>query len=60
MTSTMQHQNIGKKPLHRIQVIGIKRKIIRNDIEFTIFLFIVGYGMAWVGPLHKDLALIWV
>jgi hypothetical protein len=56
----MQNQNIEKKTLHTIQVIGIKRRRIKNDIEFTIFFFIGGYGMPWVGPLHKDLALIWV
>ncbi len=48
----------GKKSLHTIQVIGIKRRKIRNDIEF-IFFFIGGYGMPWVGPLCNDLALIW-
>jgi len=56
----MQHKNVGKKKLHTIQMIRIKRKRIKNDLEFTIFLFIGGYGMPWVGPLRKDLVLIWV
>jgi hypothetical protein len=56
----LQHKKIGKKNIAyntNDWNFFFKNK---NDVEFNIFLFIGGYGMPWVGPLCKDLALIWV
>jgi hypothetical protein len=40
---------LGEKSLHTIQVIGIKRRKIRNDIEFPIFFLYWGiwYALGW-------------